>query len=421
MKSEVDVPETKRLRRCYEIIHLIDAFASAPVVKYLPPFMIEVLKIDARLVGWILGTGSLVSAMGGFIGGRVHDAVQNKRFLATLLQVIQVFPTVMMVMTAFFWHDSFWDAWPWYSKVVIFSLFHFISCICGNMYRIFITACVISDRISWGPVRAMVSVGWGLGTWTGGFFSDVMGVSSFLFTKIYANVVNFIFMMFAFTNRKQERLSMLDPLISSSSGEPIVEQDQWSLKETIANCLSTKYRVINVANLIIMGVFQAFVDQFLYVYLVHRYKVSNAFLGSLTIVMTLMETPVFFYGTELIQFLGLHGLYILSHLCYVIRVLMYPILPADHLWVLYIIEFSHAFTFAGMWVASVEFGVDIGGISNAGIVQAVIRAIYFNTGTLIGSILCPYIFTVFGWDAMWRFCSVVVGTWSLLYNIIYYC
>jgi len=420
MKTDIDEAESARLRRTYEIIHLIDAFALAPVVKYLPPFMVEVLEIDARLAGWILGLGSFIAAFGGFVGGRIHDAVQNKRRLATVLQITQVLPTVIMIVITMFWRASFWEPWPWYSKLALFSMFHFISSICGNMYVLFITASVISEGLTWGPVRAMVSIGWGLGTWTGGYLSDLFGPTTFLWTKVYANLTNFTFMLFSFATRKQELLPISASLLTSSSSETTQEEDKWTMKEAFKKCLNDKYRVINLTNLVIMGVFQAFVDQFLYVFLVQRYNVTNEFLGRLTLFMTLMETPVFYYGTELIQLLGLNGLYVMSHLCYVVRVLLYPILPAENLWVLYIIEISHAFTFAGMWVASIDFGIEIGGSSNAGIVQAIIRSIYFNTGTLLGSILCPYIFTKYGWDFMWRISSAVVGFWSVLYNIIYY-
>lgn len=177
-----------------------------------------------------------------------------------------------------------------------------------------------------------------------------------------------------------------------------------------------------ITNLFVTGLHVSYVEFYLFTYIPSEYPSCTAeFLGSLVLVMVVFEVPVFIYSKKIIEKLGIHGTFTLSHFFYCTRVWCYTIVPDDQLYWFWVLEPSHAFVFAGMMCAAVEAGRTLGGgdETKQGVVQSWIRGVYYFLGLGVGGVVGGCLIENYGYHFMYRFGAVTLFCWSVIYNILY--
>lgn len=180
-------------------------------------------------------------------------------------------------------------------------------------------------------------------------------------------------------------------------------------------------------NLFVQGMLVAFVESFLYVYLAEVYGCPAFFLGLCTMVAAAFECPVFYYSEELIRRFGVRGLLTIAQFLYAGRVWAYTVIPnnpsATGYWLFLLTEPLHAFVFAAMWSASVEYSRRLAPARHQGTMQALVRGMYYFIGNGVGSVLGGLLIDskhdgAAGYHFMYRFGAVAMAAWSLTWHAL---
>ena len=135
------------------------------------------------------------------------------------------------------------------------------------------------------------------------------------------------------------------------------------------------------------------------------------------------EAPMFGYSKLFLDKIGLIGLLTISHIAYIVRVFIYTILPQekDKAWYILFVEPLHGLTFAGMWMASVEYGSKFAPPNLQGTMQGLISGLYGGFAASIGAILGGWIYNTYGPVFMYRLSGAVILGWTIIFNLILRC
>ena len=150
----------------------------------------------------------------------------------------------------------------------------------------------------------------------------------------------------------------------------------------------------------------------------------NLVLCGLTLVfMVAGETPVFGYSKWFLDKIGIVGLLTISHVSYIMRVFIYTILPQekDKAWYILFVEPLHGLTYAGMWMASVEYGSKFAPANLQGTMQGLISGLYGGFAASIGAVGGGYIYGKYGPVFMYRLAGLIIFGWTIIFNIILRC
>lgn len=143
---------------------------------------------------------------------------------------------------------------------------------------------------------------------------------------------------------------------------------------------------------------------------------ASTIVGIVLLVSTMFELPVMFFSTSLLSRLGDRGLFVASLAVISLRNLVYGISPnALHI---VLIQVLHGFTFAGLWLAGVNFvaqNAPTGLKATAqGLFNTVLIGFGFATGNLLGGVLIDLV----GVRGMYLSTSLVVLLGLLLVLIL---
>ena len=145
--------------------------------------------------------------------------------------------------------------------------------------------------------------------------------------------------------------------------------------------------ILWLLQVIIIGTGMAMVDSFLFVYLQNDLQASTRLCGWTVGVTVLLELPLFYYSELLLQHLGHDALMQCSMWAYALRAAGYTLLTSTTVhWVL-ALEVLHGVTFAGMWIASVDFAATVAPDTWASTVQTALSASFGCLGSGIGSLV----------------------------------
>ena len=122
--------------------------------------------------------------------------------------------------------------------------------------------------------------------------------------------------------------------------------------------------IVFLLEMTIMGMAMALVERLLFVYVMEDPAEGglggNALLCGFTVGVTVIfEIPIFNYAKFLLVWPGRDTLYLISMLCYSIRVYGYTLLTHNTRYYLLCLEWLHGFTFAGMWISSIDYSKEI--------------------------------------------------------------
>jgi len=197
-----------------------------------------------------------------------------------------------------------------------------------------------------------------------------------------------------------------------------------SAKQSLYDILTEPQVLLLFINLFIQGVLIAFVESFLFVYIVDEYDAPNYFLGLCVLQATLFECPVFYYSQSILSRFGVIGVLTMAQYLYAFRVWAYTYVPSGKLfgsaldgwWLFLALEPFHALVFAGMWSAAVEYARTIAPVEHQGTVQALVRGCYYLVGIGVGSQLGGYLIEHYSYRFMYRVGGVAMVIWSCIWH-----
>ena len=166
----------------------------------------------------------------------------------------------------------------------------------------------------------------------------------------------------------------------------------------------------------------SFVETYLFLFLLERLD-GPVYLCGLTItVMVIGEVPVFAASNFLLKKIGILGMLLISHVAYAVRVFGYTMLPEHnehYSYFILLLEPLHGLTYAGMWLASIEYGARMVPTHLQGTMQGLLNGIYIGLADSIGSVVGGYIYHSFGPIWMYRASGSVIFIWMILFQILF--
>ena len=174
------------------------------------------------------------------------------------------------------------------------------------------------------------------------------------------------------------------------------------------------------SDLFIFGIAHAIVGQSLFIYLLNEFNATEYLCGTVIMSMIIGELIIFYFSKYLLIKIGIIGLLLLSHLSYIFRVICYTFIPHYQLYtyLFLLIEPLHGFTFAGMWIASIEYASRISPYYLKATMIGTTSGIYNGLGNMFGSFIAGYLYHNFGPDFMFRLSGILILIWSIIIQIL---
>ena len=179
--------------------------------------------------------------------------------------------------------------------------------------------------------------------------------------------------------------------------------------------------IIFIIDLFIFGIVHAFVQSSLFIYLLNEFNATQYLCGLTVLSMICGELIIFYFSKWFLTRFGIIGLLMISHISYAIRVIIYTFIPKTMTFsYLFLgIEPLHGFTFAGMWIASIEYASRISPIYLKATIIGTVYGVYNGLGTMFGTFLAGYIYQTYGPDFMFRCAGIFVLIWMIIVQIMF--
>jgi len=124
-------------------------------------------------------------------------------------------------------------------------------------------------------------------------------------------------------------------------------------------------------------------------------------------VTVVFEIPIFHYSKWLLSNVGHDVLFVIAMISYLIRVLGYTLLTETTLYWILPLEILHGFTFASMWIASIDFSAAIAPTECSTTIQTILWVSYTYIGQIIGSTVGGWIIQNYSMIIMYRGMSFI--------------
>jgi len=220
--------------------------------------------------------------------------------------------------------------------------------------------------------------------------------------------------------------------------------DDHSITELIYLILQPRV-LFFLVEVVIMGAAMATVERLLFLYMVNDLKSSTLLCGLSVGVNVLFELPIFWYASQLLSLLGSDGMFLISMVCFVIRVFGYTLLVPSTKWWILGLESMHGVTFATFWIVTTDVSkVLIDESSNssnnnsssssnntspeqeeqqrtssswATTIPSLVQMLYTAVGATIGTVLGGFAMNAYGSREMYRFTATLVSCMLLVHLV----
>eukprot|EP01084_Bolivina_argentea_P099057 178055_1 len=287
----------------------------------------------------------------------------------------------------------------------------------------------------YGLTRFWGAFGWGLGALICGLLLHLFG-ENFLFYFYDATysipIIIMIISSSYLTYKRHDTIDEKDQRFSAlqvpQRGSSVDSNDEKHIDDSGKNRLDTKtfrknvctsYGFLFFMNLLLFGICMAFVESYLFLFLINYFHATTILCGCTVAAMVLGELPMFYNSKWLINNIGILGLLSIAHIAYVIRVFGYTLLPQkqEYSWFVLLLEPLHGLTFGGMWIASVEYGSKLAPPSMQGTMQGLINGVWYQLAQCFGTIGGGFIFHHLGPVWMYRMAGFVIAGWMVFFQI----
>jgi len=402
-------------RRVLKLLYFVQTGAAAGLIKFLPVFLAQRLGFSATQIGISTIVQSIANFVGGMFWGRFADVTGKYKWT-------MIFTNAVSVALAFmFDFHSLWSGFT--AFLFLYANYAFFGSCWGTLVD---AVAVIGAGVNYGRLRLWAAIGWGSLAVVTGMLIDLTNIGIIFVTFGVGMAISTIIVILYFDDPKRSNPDAYESTRKSSDGH-LSASVQPEAPATLATILYSSEVVLLLLDLFIQGVLQAFVETYLYVYLDEVYHCPGYFLGLCTLVAAVFELPVFYYSNILIARFGCKGLLTFAQIVYTIRVVAYIYIPNNSsllgYWLFVLTEPLHAFVFAAMWVAAVEYSRLLAPNEHQGMMQALVRGTYYFIGNGFGSLLGGYLIDSKGGGAdgyhfMFWFGAISMVSWSLSWQAL---
>ena len=248
----------------------------------------------------------------------------------------------------------------------------------GGILNSFAIDALGKDSKDYGEIRMWMAVSWGLGSFLMGLITD----------RFHDNFTpNFIiYGVFAVVS-----VAVFGWCVPGQSNSETKIKSKDVKMNVFWDSICHAHVLFFLFKIMIFGIAVTFVERLLFIYLKQELDASNTLCGLCVGVTVIFELPIFYFGKRLLKSLGHHLLLTTSMVAYIIRVIGYTFLTPEYVWLVLACEILHGFTFACMWIASVDFANQIAPAEWKSTSQMVLYSVYCSLGAGIGGPVGGYI------------------------------
>eukprot|EP00470_Lotharella_oceanica_P000718 CAMPEP_0170173040 /NCGR_PEP_ID=MMETSP0040_2-20121228/6306_1 /TAXON_ID=641309 /ORGANISM="Lotharella oceanica, Strain CCMP622" /LENGTH=353 /DNA_ID=CAMNT_0010414015 /DNA_START=1 /DNA_END=1062 /DNA_ORIENTATION=+ len=247
----------------------------------------------------------------------------------------------------------------------------------------------------WTRMRMWLSVTWGLGSMAMGYINDEFGFEWNFLLYAFFSISSVLVVWLKVPERSSQERERAERGVSPDFG-------------ALLGILMTPYVLLFLVELIMFGMGIGCVERLLFIYLQNDLQAGAALCGQCVMMNVIIELPIFWYSTNIINTIGRGWCIALAQVCYFVRVWGYTLLtPSTVRWVL-ALEILHGVTFAFLWTSAVEFARKNSPEGWGATMQTLFRVAYYCFGVGVGAVLGGWAMETYGARWMYRMAAVVI-------------
>ena len=391
-------PLSSRKLLFYRCIYFLNGLSGATWGRFAVVFYNEIKQMSPQQIGFLQGVTPLLSFVTMPIWGYLSDWLQSKKRIYLLTKV---FSTISLLSLALPQVTGF-------QQVAVCVVFMAMFRSSGVLDAHVLDFLGDKHRGMYGSIRIWNSLSWGLGCVAMGILTDTVGFEANFI--LYGAMMTTMILVTAWgfpakTKAEEARYEEMQRK-SLESANPASSRPQLALLFKALCHVNVIFWLVQVA---VIGAGMALVDSFLFVFLQNNLSATTSLCGYTVGVTVLFCLPIFHWSQFLLQRVGHDLLFIIAMVAYSTRVIGYSMLtPSTVHWVL-ALEVLHGFTFASVWIASVDFSAAVAPKEWSTTVQAILSSSLFCVGGGIGPIVGGWVVEVYGSVIMFRYAGLIMG------------
>jgi MFS family permease/Holliday junction resolvase RusA-like endonuclease len=280
------------------------------------------------------------------------------------------------------------------------------------------------NKMYYGRYRLYASLSWGVGSIIMGWVTDhygfdfnfiMLGVLSAMMIGLVATKIPETSLPHEMDDPEEERHDAHD-----DNESHIRRQSAGSIMELVSLALRPRVTVF-LLEVLVMGAGMATVERLLFLYMVNDLDASTLLCGLSVGVNVLFELPIFWYASPIMKAMGHDGMFLLSMVCFVVRVYGYTWLTPTTKWCILLLESMHGVTFATFWIVTTDVSKVLvertqGAFWSTAIPMSV-QMLYSAVGVSLGSVLGGWAMHRYGSREMYT-CTAAVVLCMMVFHII---
>lgn len=439
-EEEEAMTTTAALRRqtvlFFKVLYFLNGLSASTWGRFGVIFYNQVCGLRATQIGWLQAVAPLVSTLCMPLWGVVADAWSTRKHVYLFTKACN---TASLLSLAVVPAHNFGTVM---AAVVGMAAFRSSGVLDAAVLDVLGTA----HQGKYGSIRLYTALSWGLGAVLMGYITDRYGfVWNFcLYGGMMVGMMLLIALYLPARSHKEQALYEQRQQGNHPAEEPVLllpeqggEESPLSTDAHNSSSLAPPRRanadwaelkqamlrlpvVVWITQVVVIGTGMALVDSFLFVYLQNDLHASTRLCGWTVGVTVLLELPLFYYSERLLKRMGHDGLMTTSMMAYAVRAAGYTYLtPSTVHWVL-LLEILHGVTFAGMWMAAVDFAATVAPPAWTTTVQTVLSASFGCLGPALGSAVGGWILERHTAVVLYRGMAVVVGVVWLVHVVTWW-
>ena len=380
-------------------LYFLDALGSSTWGRFSAIYY-NLHDLNSQHIGIIEGLRTAIPAFSMVFWGIVADSFYSRKVVWLVTKAIST--SVLLTLALPIIYSSF-------IRILAVSVFAqlFVSNAILDAFTLDLLG--TENKSFYGRYRLYASVSWGLGSIVMGWVTDHYGFEP-----------NFIlFALLGVLMTCLVALCIPDTIQNNQEGRNNVN-DSGKLMELFLLFIRPR-TLFFLSEVIVMGAAMATVERLLFLYMVNDLQASTLLCGLSVGINVLFELPIFWYASTLMEFFGHDGLFILSMVCFVVRVYGYTLLSPTTKWAILGLEILHGVTFACFWVTSTDISKILvnqtqGNFWSTAIPSSV-NMLYSAVGCSLGSVLGGWAMNRYGSRKMYM-CTAFIVLATLVLHII---
>jgi MFS family permease len=357
--------------------------------------------LNSQHIGLIEGIRTATPTVSQLFWGIVADSLQSRKRVWLITKTIST--VVLLALALPVVYSSF-------IRILIVSIVAQLFVSDGILDAFTLDLLGTENKIYYGRYRLYASLSWGLGSIVMGWVTDHFGFEpNFVLFGLLGSLMIILVAM-----------RIPDTTARTSIQEGRTDVNAGKFMELVLLFLRPR-TLFFLVEVVIMGAGMATVERLLFLYLVNDLQASTLLCGLSVGVNVLFELPIFWYASKFMAVFGHDGLFMISMICFVIRVYGYTLLTPATKWAVLLLEILHGITFACFWITSTDISKILvhqtrGAFWSTAIPSSV-NMLYSAVGCSLGSVVGGWAMNRYGSREMYKFTACIVFGTLVLHTI----